>query len=70
VWKDRWLQNYCTALIKRQWGNHLTKFTGMTLPGGIQFNGDRILSDAQTEIEKMEQDMILNYSMPICDMVG
>lgn len=70
VWSDRWLQNYATALIKRQWGNHLTKFTGMSLPGGVQFNGERILSDAQNEIEKMESEMILNYSMPVCDMVG
>lgn len=70
VWKDRWLQNYCTALIKLQWGSHLTKFTGMTLPGGVQFNGERILTDAQNEIEKMERDMILNYSMPLTDMVG
>jgi hypothetical protein len=42
----------------------------MSLPGGVQFNGDRILTDAQTEIEKMEQEMIMNYSMPVCDMVG
>jgi hypothetical protein len=70
VWGDRWLQNYTTALIKRQWGNNLTKFSGMVLPGGVQFNGDRILSDAQAEIEKMEADMISSYSLPVTDMVG
>ena len=70
VWGDRWLQKYVTAQFKLQWGQHLTKFTGMSLPGGVQFNGDRILTDAQTEIEKMEQEMIMNYSMPVCDMVG
>jgi hypothetical protein len=70
VWGDRWLQKYVTAQFKLQWGQHLTKFTGMSLPGGVQFNGDRILTDAQTEIEKMEQEMIMNYSMPVVDMVG
>ena len=70
VWGDRWLQNYTTALIKRQWGNNLTKFSGMVLPGGVQFNGERILSDAQAEIEKMEADMISSYSLPVTDMVG
>jgi hypothetical protein len=70
AWADRWLQNYCTAKIKYQWGTNLTKFTGMSLPGGVQFNGERILTDSQQEIEKMEQEMISSYSMPVLDMIG
>lgn len=70
VWSDRWLQNYATAKIKYQWGSNLTKFTGMSLPGGVQFNGERILSDAQEEIAKMEQEMISSYSLPVSDMIG
>ena len=70
VWSDRWLQNYTTAKIKYQWGSNLTKFTGMQLPGGVQFNGEKIFNDAQAEIEKMEQEMILNYSLPVTDMIG
>lgn len=70
AWGDRWLQNYCTAKIKYQWGSNLTKFTGMSLPGGVQFNGERILQDAQEEIQKMEQEMISSYSLPVLDMIG
>lgn len=70
AWADRWLQNYTTAKIKYQWGTNLTKFTGMNLPGGVQFNGERILSDAQAEIEKMENEMINSYSLPVSDMIG
>jgi hypothetical protein len=70
VWNDRWLLKYATALIQKQWGMNLTKFSGMVLPGGVQFNGDRILSDAQAEIEKMEAEMISSYSLPVMDMVG
>lgn len=70
AWNDRWLQNYATALIKRQWGSNLTKFTGMSLPGGVQFNGDKIYNDAVDEVAKMEQEMISSYSMPIHDMYG
>lgn len=70
VWGDRWLQNYATAKIKYQWGTNLTKFTGMSLPGGVQFNGERILDDAAREIEKMEQEMITSYSLPVSDMIG
>jgi hypothetical protein len=70
VWSDRWLQNYTTAKLKYQWGSHLTKFTGVTMPGGVQFNGERILSDAESEIAKMEQEMISSHSLPVSDMVG
>lgn len=70
VWADRWLQNYTAAKIKYQWGSNLTKFSGMQLPGGVQFNGEKILGDAQAEIEKMEAEMISSYSLPVSDMVG
>ncbi|NDB80999.1 hypothetical protein EB155_14160 [archaeon] len=70
AWGDRWLQHYCTAKIKYQWGTNLTKFTGMQLPGGVQFNGEKILDDAKTEIDKLEQEMISSYSLPVMDMIG
>lgn len=70
IWADRWLQNYCTAKIKYQWGINLTKFTGVTLPGGISFNGERILSDADNEIARMEAEMLSSYSIPPQDFIG
>lgn len=70
VWADRWLQNYATAKIKYQWGQHLTKFVGMTLPGGVQFNGQQILNDAEREIQKMEDEMMSSFSLPALDMIG
>jgi len=70
AWADRWLQNYCTAKIKYQWGSNLTKFTGLNLPGGVQFNGDKILDDAAAEIAKMEEEMLNSYSLPNMDMIG
>lgn len=67
---ERWLQNYATALIKKQWGTNLKKFTGMQLPGGIQFNGQQIYDEADTEIKEMERDMVTNLSLPALDMIG
>lgn len=63
MWANRWLLTYATTLIKRQWGTNLTKFTGMNLVGGSQFNGDRILNDAQREILKLEEDCKSMYSV-------
>lgn len=70
VWGDRWLQNYCTQLIKRQWGSNLTKFNNMVLPGGITFNGAQIYADASAEIANMEETMISKMSLPVMDMIG
>jgi len=70
IWSDRWLQNYTTEKIKYQWGSNLTKFNGMSLPGGVQFNGEKILNDSADEIRKMEQEMISSYSLPVSDMIG
>jgi hypothetical protein len=70
VWNDRWLQKYASELIKRQWGSNLTKFVGMQLPGGIQFNGEKIYNDADAAIEKLEKEVIDGYSLPVVDMIG
>lgn len=70
AWGDRWLQEYCTQKIKYQWGTNLTKFTGLQLPGGVQFNGEKILDDSEKAIEKLEQEMITSYSLPVMDMIG
>jgi hypothetical protein len=70
AYNDRWLQNYATTLIKEQWGSNLTKFTGMSLPGGVQFNGEKIYNDAVDARTKMEQEMISSYSLPVLDMIG
>lgn len=70
VWKDKWLQRYTVELIKEQWGRNLTKFVGMQLPGGVQFNGEAILAEARENLAKMEDEMISSYSLPVCDMIG
>ena len=55
VYNDVWLKKYVTALIKRQWGQNLSKFDGIQLPGGVTLQGRTILEDANTEIEKLEE---------------
>ena len=70
VWGDRWLLEYTTALIQIQWGMNLTKFTGLQLPGGVQFNGDGILTQGMEAKQKLEEEMISAYSLPVHDMTG
>lgn len=70
AWGDRWLSRYCTSLIKKQWGTNLKKFSGLQLPGGVQFNGQVIYDEAVSEIEALEHEMISSYSLPVLDMFG
>ena len=70
VYGDRWLAEYATALIQIQWGRNLTKFVGMQLPGGVQFNGDTILSQGLEAKNKLEEEMLSSYSLPVHDMTG
>lgn len=57
VWNDRFLKKYATALIKLQWGNNLSKFSGVQMPGGVTLDGVRIATEAQAELDKLEEEM-------------
>ena len=70
MWNDPWLKRYATVLIKRQWGENLKKFEGMQLPGGIQFNGQKIWEEADAEIAKIEEELNSTHSLPVMDMIG
>lgn len=61
VYNDIWLKRYATALLKRQWGENLMKYDGLTLPGGITYNGAGIYDSAITEIQTLEEEMQLKY---------
>lgn len=65
VWNDRWLKEYATALIKKNWGSNLSKFQGVQLPGGVMLNGQQIYNDAVEEIKALEEEMSSKYELPV-----
>ena len=50
VYDDMFLKKYATALIKKQWGANMSKFSGIQMPGGVTLNGDQIFQEAAQEI--------------------
>jgi hypothetical protein len=64
VWDDRFLKRYATALIKYQWGSNLSKFAGIQMPGGVTLDGPRIMEEARTEIDKIEEEMQVYNVLP------
>lgn len=70
IYNERYLKRYVPALFKKQWGQNLSKFTGVQLPGGVEFNGNEIYSNAVEEIEKLEEEMRETYEEPPNFCVG
>ena len=70
VYNDMFLKKYLTALIKKQWGTNMKKFTGMQLPGGVEMNGQQIYDEANEEIKEIEEQMALKYEFPPMGAIG
>ena len=70
VYNDVFLKQYLTALIKRQWGQNLSKFKGVKLPGGIEMNGGEILQAAESELDSLRSRMTTEYELPPYDFIG
>ena len=69
VWDEPWLKKYGTALIKKQWGANLKKFSGLQLPGGVTLDGSSIYDEALNEIRELEDQMV-NKSAPLDFYMG
>jgi len=70
VWNDMFVKDFTTALIKEQWGQNMSKFEGMQLPGGITISGRQILEEAKTEITELRERMRLEQEVPPDFFVG
>ena len=70
VWKDRWLLEYATQLIKQQWGGNMKKFIGIQMANGVMMNGQQIYNEATETIAEMRKEMINSYSLPAMDFIG
>ena len=70
IYGSIWVKDYATAMIKKYWGTNLTKFQNVQLPGGVTLNGEKIYSDAVTELEQLEEKLRTTYEMPPLDMIG
>ena len=70
IYNVMWVKDYATSMIKKQWGTNLTKFQNVQLPGGVTLNGEKIYSDAITELEALDEQLRTTYETPPMDMIG
>jgi hypothetical protein len=70
VWTDRIFKRYFTALLKKQWGQNLIKFSGVPLPGGAMLNAAAILNEAVSELREIELTLLKTQELPVDPMIG
>lgn len=58
------LRDIATEYMRLRWGDYLSKFGEIQLPGGVVLNGDRIVQRAKEAIEKLEADFQMKYQEP------
>lgn len=61
-WSNDWLIRYTSSLLKLQWAENLSKFKGMTLPGGLDFSSDDLKSEAKEEISALREELKTSFS--------
>lgn len=69
VWSDPWLKRYVEVLFKKQWGQNLSKFQNMQLPGGVVMDGVAMYQTATQEQNELE-DELQNKSAPLSFFTG
>ena len=70
VYNDRLIKLYLTALIKKMWGQNMSKFSGVKLPGGVELNGRQTYEDAMIELQRIREEMRTHWEEPPMDMIG
>lgn len=70
VWNDRMLKKLATAYVRKQWGQNMSKFDKMQLPGGVTMRGVDIYNEGVADIEKAEQEIRNTYEAPPSFLVG
>jgi hypothetical protein len=70
IWNDRWLKDYCVALIKKQWGENTSKFQNIQLLGGVTIDGNRLVEEANADIERLKEELETSLSYPTDFFIG
>ncbi len=70
IWSDRFVRDYATALVKKQWGQNLIKFDGVPMPGGITLNGKQLYEEGAKEAKELEDTIQSKYETPPRFFIG
>jgi len=61
VYTHPWIKDYAVALTRRLWSTVTGKYT-QSLVGGAEINFDKMQSEAEAMIDKLDEDLLNKYS--------
>ena len=70
IYDNMWVKDYASAKIKKQWGQNMTKFQNVQMPGGVTLNGEMIYNDAVQELKDLDEQLRQEWETPPLDMIG
>ena len=70
IYDNMWVKDYVSAKIKKQWGQNMTKFQNVQMPGGVTLNGEMIYNDAVQELKDLDEQLRQEWETPPLDMIG
>lgn len=70
IWDDKWLKDYATSLIKKQWGENISKYKDVQLLGNVTISGDRLIQEATQEITDLITQLESQYEEPVTFIFG
>jgi len=59
-----WIKAYSLNKTKLIWGQNVGKYS-QSLVGGASVNYDRIIQEAQEQLQQLEEDLLEKYSAPL-----
>jgi len=59
-----WIKDYALNLVKKTWGNNVGKYDA-TVIGGARINYDRIISEAESELQRLNEELIDRWTEPM-----
>lgn len=70
IFTNRMFLKLAAAYVQQQWGMNMKKFQGMSLPGGVEINGQQLYDEATQEIQRLEEEIRNTYEVPPAFFVG
>lgn len=64
LWGQRILRDVATEMMRLRWGDNLSKFGDVQLPGGVTLNGPAIVDQAERRLEAIQTDFQTKYELP------
>lgn len=70
IYDNKWVKRMAVEKARYQWGINLMKYNGSVLPNGMSLNSEGIRNLAETNMEKLMDELHNEWELPVDFMIG